>query len=227
MALRLLKTGAPFPCPLCGALGAATYHRETNRDYWRCHVCELVFLSPPQRLSLDEEVARYRTHRNTDDDPEYLKFLSRLADPMIERVPVGSAGLDYGSGQSSALALLLSRTGRPTVAYDPVFRPDASLLKTTYDFVTCSEVVEHVHDPHALLKRFEHLLARRGTLGIMTSLYHERIPFGEWWYRRDPTHVCFYHENTMRWIAHEFGWAVALPAPNIAIFTMGADHGVA
>lgn len=218
---------APAPCPLCAALRAEEYYRETARDYWRCHRCGLVFLSPAQRLPLDEELARYSMHRNSEDDPEYLKFLSRLADPMSDRVPIGAAGLDYGCGPSAALALLLSRTGRPTVAYDPVFRPDESLLKTRYSFVTCSEVLEHVHGPLALLKRLEGLLAGRGTLGIMTGLYHERVPFATWWYRRDPTHVCFYHENTMRWIARKFRWDLDLPTSNVAVFTMGAFRGVA
>lgn len=217
---------APASCPLCDARAEA-YYAEPNRDYWRCHRCELVFLSPEQRLPLAEELARYSTHRNSEDDPDYLKFLSRLADPVIERVPVGAAGLDYGSGQSPALALLFSRTGRPSVAYDPAFRPDESLLKRRYNFVTCSEVFEHVHEPLALLKRLEGSLEDHGKLGIMTGMYHEQVPFSTWWYRRDTTHVCFYHENTMRWIAREFGWELELPAPNVAVFTMGAHHGAA
>lgn len=220
--LRLVGTPSPFPCPLCTAEGAAEFHREKGRDYWRCHVCHLVFLSPPQRPSLDEQVARYALNRSSANDPEYLTLQSQFAHAVIERVPVGSVGLDYGGGRTGALASMLSRSGRPTVAYDPVFHPDESLLGVRYSFITCSRVMEHLHDPHGLLERLERLLASRGVLGIMTGLYRHGMTFGEWWYRRDPSHVCFYHENTMHWIAGEFRWALALPAPSIAVFTTGA-----
>lgn len=214
-----MRKPPPFQCPLCQACGAALYHREVGRDYWQCGGCELVFLSPSQRLSRDDEIARYSLHQNSEGDPEYRMFLSRLADPVIERVPAGSAGLDYGCGQAPELALILSRSGRPTAGYDPVFRPDEPLLEATYDFVTCSEVLEHVHDPRALLRRFAGLVRRGGKLAIMTDLNAARVPFGEWWYRRDPTHVCFYSENTMRWIARELGWGLDIAAKNVAIFT--------
>ncbi|MGI9139539.1 MAG: class I SAM-dependent methyltransferase [Gemmatimonadaceae bacterium] len=210
-------------CPLCGTPGAESHFREASREYWRCGICELVFLSPSQRLSREDEIARYALHQNSFGDPEYRKFLSRLAEPVIERVRVGSSGLDYGCGQAPVLALILSESGRPTAAYDPVFRPDEQLLEATYDFVTCSEVVEHVHDPHALLDRFARLVRSGGKLAIMTELNAARVPFGEWWYRRDPTHVCFYGESTMRWIARERGWGLEMPARNVTIFTAYGD----
>ena len=140
---------------------------------------------------------------------------------MIAHVREGALGLDYGCGPSTALGILMTQSGRPTVSYDPVFHPDASALDERYDFVTCSEVLEHVHQPLALLQTLERLLAKGGTIGIMTRWYDGQMPFETWSYRRDPTHVCFYRERTMQWIAAHFDWQLTIPATDIAIYTAG------
>lgn len=206
-------------CPLCAATTAAPHYSEPSRDYFRCATCSLVFLSPAQRPGLDAERARYEQHRNHADDAGYVAFLERLAHPVIDRTAPGAIGLDYGSGSADVLAGILSRSGRVTQAYDPMFRPRHELLDATYDFVTSSEVLEHVHEPLAFLTRVAALLRPGGLFGAMTTFYNPSLPFATWWYRRDPTHVCFYHAETMRWIAERFGWTLALPAPNVAIFT--------
>ena len=207
-------------CPLCQDVSARLYHQGADRAFWHCGECDLVFVAPADRLAYEAEVARYRHHSNDERDPEYLAFLSRLARPVIARTAAGARGLDFGSGISPALAKLFTHSGRPTVAFDPVFRPDESLLAGRYDFVTCCEVIEHVHDPLATLDRLAALVVPGGLIGIMTSFRNPAEPFGEWWYARDPTHVCFYSEAAMRWIAARFGWALELPVENVALFTV-------
>jgi len=44
------------------------------------------------------------------------------------------------------------------------------------------------------------------------------IDFKEWWYHRDATHVCFYRQETMEWIARRFGWRVVFPLKNVILF---------
>ena len=206
------------PCPLCRTPEPSLHHQGTERAFWHCAECDLVFVAPDQRLGYEEEVARYRHHRNDENDPAYVAFLSRLADPIIARTPVGARGIDYGSGRSPALAWIFERSGRPTVAYDPAFRDDAALLERRYDFLTCSEVLEHVHAPMALLERCRTLVVEGGLVGVMTMFRDPSVPFGGWWYQRDPTHVCFYSTVTMQWIAKRLAWRVELPAGNVALF---------
>ena len=208
-------------CPLCGSAGASEWYREPQREYWRCGSCALVFLSPELRLSFEAEVERYRLHRNRNDDAGYLKFLSRLAEPMAACTPPRARGLDYGSGSATALALLMTQSGRPTASYDPVFHPNSSTLGRHYEFVTCSEVLEHVHQPLTLLEELERRVIQGGKIGIMTQWYDGHTPFGTWHYPRDPTHVCFYAERTMQWIAEHFGWELMIPARDIAIYATG------
>ncbi len=211
------------PCPLCSASPVSTFHEDASATYFRCDVCALVFLQRARWPTPLREVLRYQEHRNDFGDPQYLGFLRRLADPLRDRLAPGACGLDFGCGPQPVLAAFLSEAGYPTACYDPLFHPDASVLAKRYDFIACSEVLEHVHDPGALLERFALLLADGGLLGIMTRFHGIEAPFATWWYRRDPTHVCFYSADTMRWIAGARAWTVEFPIPHVALFSVTGD----
>lgn len=205
-------------CPLCRDSSTRPLASAHGRDYFECDVCGLSFVDPVQRPTPDAERARYETHRNDADDAGYREFLARLMEPLLERVPAGARGLDYGSGPGPALSRMLTDAGRPTVDYDPFFAADPAPLDATYDFVTCSETVEHFHDPATELERIDRLLAPGGWLGVMTTMRDDARPFADWWYVRDFTHVCFYRPRTMQWIAEARGWTLDLPRLNVALF---------
>jgi hypothetical protein len=118
------------------------------------------------------------------------------------------------------LSAILSTTGRPTAAYDPLFFPDTALLDATYDFVTCCEVAEHAHNPLALFRQLGALTRLHGMIAVMTSFYASPAAFEAWWYQRDHTHVSFYTIDTMRWIARHLGWSVSFPVANVALFVV-------
>lgn len=203
-------------CPLCNDMGIVEVLRDRQR-YFRCAACALLFMDPADHLLPLDEVIQYLLHEN-DDTPAYRALLSRLADPICAVVPHGSRGLDYGCGPTRVLGAMLTERARLTVSYDPLFRPAEYLLDARYDFVTCSEVAEHAHDPAALFSHLGALVRPGGVIGVMTRFTGE-APFAEWSYRRDPTHVCFYSPATMQWIADRHGWSLDVPAPNVALFT--------
>jgi SAM-dependent methyltransferase len=183
-----------------------------------------VFRDPSQYVTREAEAARYRTHQNSLDDPRYLDFLDRLAAPMAERLARGARGLDYGCGPVPGVAALLEPRGFTTLSWDPLFHPnDAAESPGAYDFVTCSEVLEHLADPNAALDHIATLLRPGGQIGIMTQFRRDAAHFASWHYRRDPTHVCFYSPATMRWIAERRGWSVDLPADNLVFFRILPD----
>lgn len=204
-------------CPLCTGTATA-FHEDQHGRFHRCPDCALVFRDAAQHLSTGAEVARYREHLNALDDQRYLDFLDRLAAPLAERLPLGARGLDFGCGPVPAMALLLERRGFPTASWDPHFHNHASLLDATYDFVACSEVLEHIPAPRPVLATFARLLQRGGLVGIMTQFRAESRSFESWWYRRDPTHVCLYCPHTMHWIARNMNWEMELLSLGVTIF---------
>ena len=126
----------------------------------------------------------------------------------MERLSPGARGLDYGCGAAPALAVMLTEAGFPSVGYDPFFAPEAAWLEARYAFVTCTKVLEHMHAPTSDLARIDALLEPCGWLGLMTELRPPRDDFSRWHYHRDPTHVGFYSNDSLQWIARRFGWQV-------------------
>ncbi|HUF27429.1 MAG TPA: methyltransferase domain-containing protein [Gemmatimonadaceae bacterium] len=213
-------TGAK--CPLCGSPVLDLYARTNGRAYHRCATCALVHLEPALRPTPLEEVRRYLEHENDVGDLRYRAFLDRLAAPLRSRLRAGAEGLDFGCGPGPALAAMMCEAGFPTAAWDPVFRADDAVLARDYDFVTCTEVVEHLHEPAATFDRLARLLRPGGMLAVMTRFYPAREAFVTWHYLRDPTHVLFWSEETFRWIAAAHGWTLELPAPDVVLMRAGA-----
>ncbi len=211
-----------FPaCLLCKQAAVPRLLEDAGRSYHRCARCDLIFLDPAQRLRPLAEVMRYLEHNNDANDAGYMAFLQRLGDPVRARLSPGACGLDFGCGPATALGDWFSAHGHATASYDPLFHPDESVLARTYDFVTCSEVVEHAHDPVAVFATLAMVVRPGGLLGVMTRFHGVESGFERWWYRRDPTHICFYSARTMEWIAARHGWKLEMPVAHVALFRSG------
>ncbi len=203
-------------CPVCRDPRAAPFVAVDGRDYWRCDACDARFLEPSQRPGLDAERAHYAHHQNDVADPRYRRFLTKLAEPLLHRLAPASDGLDFGCGPGPALAAMLVEAGHRVALYDPWSHPDPAPLARTYDFVTCTEVVEHLHDPAGTFDRLAGLLRPGGRLAVMTCFRTDDARFAAWHYRRDPTHVVFYHARTFAVLAAQRGLAFDSPAKDVA-----------
>lgn len=207
----------PPPCPVCRALNCTHFMQVGMFDYWRCEPCEATFLDPSQLPDSSVEHAQYRLHQNEVNDEGYRTFLMRLASPLLDRLPPGSSGLDYGCGPGPALAAMLTEAGHRMALYDPLFFDDSQVLKAQYDFITCTEVVEHFHHPFDEFARLDRLLKPGGWLAVMTTFQTDDAAFARWHYRRDSTHVVFYRETTFRTIARLHQWCCEIPCANVAL----------
>lgn len=204
-------------CPVCADPRAEPFLSADGRDYGRCPACEARFLVPGQLPSRAEEYAHYLHHENDPADPRYRRFLSRLSDPLLERLAPASTGLDYGCGPGPALAAMLREAGHVVALYDPFFAPDPTPLDACYDFVTCTEVAEHFHHPQAEFRRLRGLVRPGGWLAVMTCFQTDDARFAAWHYRKDPTHVVFYREATFHHLARLWGWSCDVPAKDVAL----------
>ena len=152
------------PCPVCETATAQPFMQVAGRHYWRCPQCQATFLDPSQRPTAKREQAEYRLHDNNAAQAGYRRFLQQVAQPLLQRLPPGQHGLDYGCGPGPVLAALLREAGHTVALYDPFFVPDRTVLDTRYDFITCTEVAEHFHSPAAEFRRLDSLLKPGGWL---------------------------------------------------------------
>lgn len=195
-------------CPLCGAATRA-FCADRARRYAECPDCGLVTADPASHLSPAAERAIYDLHQNDPADARYRAFLSRLAEPLLSRLAPEMRGLDFGCGPGPVLSMLLREAGMVMTDYDPFYAPDPRALQGEYDFVTCTEVVEHFRDPLAGWTRVASLVRPGGWLGVMTQLApDEPAPFLRWRYRDDRTHVSFHRLATLRWLAATLGFTL-------------------
>ena len=208
---------APPACPLCRASRATPHHRGRARAFWRCHRCALVFVAREDYPDSATEKARYDQHHNDPSDPGYRRFLSALAVPLLDRIAPGARGLDFGCGPGPALAHMLREAGMIVDLYDVFYAPDAAVWDRRYDFITASEVIEHLHDPARELDRLFGALVPGGWLAVMTRWVSSIGPFDGSRYARDVTHVGFYDTVTFDWIATQWGATLELPATDVAI----------
>jgi len=189
------------PCPLCHGTNIKPYHRDKVRDYMCCASCDLVFVPSHQHLSADDEKAQYDQHDNRPDDPGYRRFLGRLFTPLEERLAPGAQGLDFGCGPGPTLSLMFEEAGFAMALYDPWYAPDKSVLSITYDFITLSEVAEHLATPGPELDALWQMIRPGGWLGIMTKRVRDKEAFRGWHYINDPTHICFFADTSFDWLA--------------------------
>lgn len=204
-------------CPLCAGTPRA-FLSDGGRDYLRCGACALTYLSSEQHLDPATERTRYEKHNNSSSDPEYRRFLDRLLLPLVERLKPGAEGLDYGCGPGPTASVMLRERGFSTVDYDPFFFNDGKALLNRYDFIVCTEVLEHLRRPAEDLARLDGLLKPGGLLGAMTGVLEDDAAFAGWWYRKDFTHIAFYRPETLVWIAARFGWSLSRPSRDAALF---------
>lgn len=203
------------PCRVCLSTEVTLFQTVGGKAYWQCRDCRAVLIDAAHLPDEQAQLNRYRLHHNSPDDPGYRRFLDQLAQPLLARLAPGSGGLDYGCGPGPALAQMMTEAGHRVRLYDPFVHPDPSALQGTYDFITCTEVVEHFHHPADEFARLDRLLRPGGWLAIMTCFLADDEPFADWYYRRDLTHVVFYREETFRLLSARFNWDCEIPIPNI------------
>jgi len=135
-------------CPLCQTPKPRDFYHGPQRDYLLCRRCSLIYVPKDKLLPPKAEKARYDLHENDPANKGYRRFLQQLTRPLIAHIgPPPQHGLDFGSGPGPVLVQMLEKKGYPMAHFDPYYDPDPEVLDQTYDFVTCTEVLEHFYQP--------------------------------------------------------------------------------
>ena len=190
-------------CPLCSGSESKAYYQDNKRTYRLCLRCALIFVPDTHYLTPSEEKAQYDLHQNHPQDLAYRKFLSQLFKPLTRKIPAPAAGLDYGSGPGPTLSVMLEEAGYDMRIYDIFYAPEPQVLERHYDFISCTEVVEHLHQPGRVITDLFARLRPGGWLGIMTRLTSSRSAFIAGHYHMDPTHVCFFSRESFDYLAEK------------------------
>ncbi|OGW79906.1 MAG: hypothetical protein A2Z83_09700 [Omnitrophica bacterium GWA2_52_8] len=205
-------------CPLCRGMHTAISFVDRAIEYRTCPDCRLTYLPKKFHLSPEEQKKRYFLHQNHPGDRGYQDFLRRVMTPLLCKLLPGDRGLDFGSGPGPVLAQMIRDEGFEMAVYDPCFAADRAVLQPDYDFITCSETVEHFDDPIREFDLLNKLLRAGGWLAIMTQILETALNFETWYYRKDPTHIAFYRPETFDWIAKKYGWAMERHPQNVVLF---------
>ena len=161
--------------------------------------------------------AQYDLHENCPNDTNYRNFLNRLSKPLLERLKPGSSGLDFGCGPGPTLSVMMGEAGHQVDLYDPIYHPNDHLLTESYDFITATEVFEHLHQPAKDLEILFKALNAGGWLGIMTKRALDKESFSKWHYIQDPTHVSFWSKPTFNWLASRWKTIAEFPATDVVL----------
>jgi 2-polyprenyl-3-methyl-5-hydroxy-6-metoxy-1,4-benzoquinol methylase len=205
-------------CQLCASVETKmTILHKSQKTYWKCTKCALLFLDSVHHLSQAEEKARYDCHHNDINDKGYIRFVSQILGPLDHLINTEMSGLDYGCGPTNVLAKIMNKQGYNVASYDPYYFPELEQKK--YDFITCTEVVEHFYQVGVEWSKMIDLLSDDGILAIMTEFYSEITDLNTWYYLRDSTHTAFYHESTFGYLCRRFGLEIiSIVSGRVVIF---------
>lgn len=195
-------------CKICGA-DTKNVQNKKGKMFHFCPYCNFVSKDEKDFPKEIEKKQRYEEHNNSFEDPRYVAYFEKFIKAALSGfVEPGSRGLDFGSGPEPVLAeILKTGYGFDMDIYDKFYSPEKPYGQKTYDFITATEVVEHLEEPMKVFRLFNRLLKPGGMLAVMTLMHHnDRERFFKWHYIRDITHISFYCVETMRRIADETGF---------------------
>ena len=208
-------------CPICDTNQKLAFFQDAEREYYQCSCCDLIFVSRDYHLSEYEERARYDSHNNDPDDPRYRNFIKQLLTPLLAILPRNSYGLDFGSGPGPTLSLMLEECGHKVDLYDKFYAQNDAVFQNRYDFITATEVVEHLSRPLKDLEALVKILHKGGILAIMTEIVLPQLDFTSWYYKNDPSHLCFYSEKTFVYLANLLGLEIVALSERVIILKKG------
>lgn len=207
-------------CALCDTAESKLIHKEPQNGslFYSCLACGFIFRDRQFFLKFEDEFKRYRQHQNDVSSEGYQNFLMPVIDEVLKTCTSQQKGLDYGCGPSSVVVHLLKNKGYDISQYDPFFHPNDELFKKHFDYIVCTEVVEHFKNPRLEFRKVANLVAKGGVFIVKTSLTDQITDFANWHYHRDPTHVGFFNKKSLQKVAELTELILQKITPDFIVF---------
>ena len=208
-------------CKICQS--KTTIIKDLKKDfiYYRCTSCGFVSLDEDYILNSIDEKNKYDEHNNSLANEGYVQMFEDFIDLSIEPYKENVRSiLEFGSGPEPVLATLLERRAFEVDIYDLYYSPKKVYEGKQYDFITSTEVFEHLQKPLEILELLVKHLNDDGFIALMTKFPPEDDKeFLAWWYRRDPTHISFFTPESFDVMAEKVGLKVLKTInKNIVVF---------
>jgi hypothetical protein len=178
-----------------------------------------IYVASENHPEYEEELSRYREHKNDVNDTGYQKFVNPIVLAVTKYFGTRHKGLDFGAGTGPVISSLLHKKAYQIELYDPFFHNHPELLNRKYDYIICCEVIEHFHQPDREFELLAKLLNDGSKLFCMTSIYEPEIDFGKWYYKNDSTHVFFYQQETLEYIRESYNFSALKISNNLIILS--------
>ncbi|MEW5946645.1 MAG: class I SAM-dependent methyltransferase [bacterium] len=226
-------------CNLCGSGAAKTLYRVAEFGIVRCRQCGLVYVSPrlpAERLKREVYDEGYfdaqRGYGIADHfgagsaeaerrAGELLAEVERIMKPPGDILDVGSAGGFFPAaaarGGWNARAVEIAPTAAEFARKNfglEVFEgeiTDAPYDDETFDAVTMFDVIEHLTNPYAALRKAFRLLRRGGRIFIVTPSFDSlprRILGADWGLLAPEHHLYYFTPATLRKLVEIAGFKV-------------------
>lgn len=232
------------PCPFCGCersqhyLTVADHMSDEDFDVVRCEECKGLYLNPaPSPEAIGGYYENVMGHFMTNKPNRLTLMLREQAfalelRPLVRQLGVAGKILEIGAGDGELTSYLKSR-GYQSSAYD-VYSPDdwrfpaipykqvninelASLGELSVDAVIMRHVLEHVHEPLALLRYFAAQRLRWLHIIVPNTGTTPSRWFGtDWAYWDPPRHLNFFTGQSLTEMARRAGYRPA----------GASDHGI-
>ncbi|MDD3342049.1 MAG: class I SAM-dependent methyltransferase [Sulfurospirillaceae bacterium] len=186
-------------CPICKQPTTLFFHESLHKRFTYCGYCENISLEKTFLLTKQEEKEKYDQHQNSLENLGYVAMFEGFLDFFWGELTCQHfLGLDFGSGPTPVLSELMRRRGASVDCYDKFYQPNPIYTNKLYDFITSTEVFEHLENPLETLRLLSSHLKPNGLIAIMTLFHHnDKEHFKKWWYPRDLTHITFYTPKTL------------------------------
>jgi hypothetical protein len=203
--------GITQTCKVCDAsallFDEVTVLQKYAVRYFRCDMCGFIQTEEPYWLV--EAYSSAITKQDVGIMERNLDNLEVTSAVLNSLYPSTKKAIDFGGGHGIFVRLMRDRgfnfhwaDSHASNDYARGFEHDAS---SSYDFLTCFEVLEHLRQP---IVELEAMMSLSPNVLVSTLLLPEPVPkIRDWWYYSPLSgqHVAFYTVASLRLIAHRFG----------------------